>query len=53
MVSIVHLCTDGKLAGEGESQSFDPKEIGITLKQNIPDYLNMCYYQGKESKPFL
>lgn len=53
MLSIVHLCRDGKLAGKGESQSFDPKEIGIMLKQNIPDYLNMCYYQGKKSKPFL
>lgn len=50
MLSIMRLCRGGKLAGEGKIQSFDPKEIGGMLKQNIPDYLNICYHQGKKSK---
>lgn len=39
----MYLCIGGELRGEGECQGFDPKEIGMTLKQYVPDYLNMCY----------
>lgn len=44
----MRLCRGGKLEGLGETQSFDPKEIGRMLKQNVPEYLKMCYYQGKK-----
>lgn len=35
----MHLCRGGKLEGLGETQSFDPKEIGRMLKQNVAEYL--------------
>lgn len=51
----MHFCRGGKLAGEGASQRFDPKEIGGMLKQNIPDYFKNVSpgnsYQGEKSKP--
>lgn len=47
------LCRGGKIAGEGASQTFDPKELGGMLKQNVPDYLNICYYHRKKVKTLI
>lgn len=41
MLSIMFLYRDGKLSGEGQSQSFDPREIGRMLKKNVAAYLNL------------
>lgn len=47
MLGIMFLYRDGR---EGQSQSFDPREIGRMLKKNVTAYLNLYYYQGKKSK---